>query len=110
MIEMIQFGDEEGRLMFKGLLNDNLISTNKEEQKLLKFFREMNPTNQKKFLQDTEWAFTNTRKSALYRKTKKISRKEEKAKKIFDKWNLDFAVIGKTTNSKKIELFFDNEQ
>jgi phosphoribosylformylglycinamidine synthase len=36
--------------------------------------------------------------------------KEEKAKKIFDKWNLDFAVIGKTTNSKKIELFFDNDQ
>ena len=36
--------------------------------------------------------------------------KEEKAKKIFDKWNLDFAVIGKTTNSKKIELYFDNEQ
>jgi phosphoribosylformylglycinamidine synthase len=36
--------------------------------------------------------------------------KEEKAKKIFDKWNLDFAVIGKTTNSKKIELFFDNVQ
>ena len=36
--------------------------------------------------------------------------KEEHAKKIFDKWNLDFAVIGKTTNSKKIQLFFDNEQ
>jgi len=36
--------------------------------------------------------------------------KEEHAKKIFDKWNLDFAVIGKTTNSKKIELFFDDEQ
>ena len=35
--------------------------------------------------------------------------KEEQAKKIFDKWNLDFAVIGKTTNSKNIELFFDNE-
>jgi len=33
--------------------------------------------------------------------------KEELAKKIFDKWNLDFAVIGKTTKSKKIELFFD---
>jgi len=32
---------------------------------------------------------------------------EDKAKKIFDKWNLDFAVIGKTTNSKKIELYFD---
>ncbi len=35
--------------------------------------------------------------------------KEELAKKIFDKWNLDFAVIGKTTKSKKIELFFDDK-
>ena len=32
--------------------------------------------------------------------------KEEQAKEIFDKWNLDFAIIGKTTNSKKIEIFF----
>lgn len=37
------------------------------------------------------------------------SGKENKAKKIFDKWNLDFAIIGKTTNSEKIELFFDNK-
>ena len=36
--------------------------------------------------------------------------KEAEAKKIFDKWNLDFAVIGKTTDSKKIELFFDNNK
>ncbi len=36
--------------------------------------------------------------------------KEKIAKKIFDKWNLDFAVIGKTTNSKNIELFFNQEQ
>ncbi len=36
--------------------------------------------------------------------------KEEMAKRIFDKWNLDFAVIGKTTKSKNIELFFDNEK
>jgi phosphoribosylformylglycinamidine synthase len=38
------------------------------------------------------------------------SGKEEQAKKIFDKWNLDFAVIGKTIKSKKIELYFDDEQ
>ena len=31
--------------------------------------------------------------------------KEEQAKKIFDKWNLDFAVIGKTTKSKKLNCF-----
>ncbi|MDB9731951.1 phosphoribosylformylglycinamidine synthase subunit PurL [Candidatus Pelagibacter sp.] len=36
--------------------------------------------------------------------------KEEMAKKIFDKWNLDFAVIGKTTKNKKIELYFDEEK
>ena len=36
--------------------------------------------------------------------------KEEQAKKIFDKWNLDFAVIGKTTKSKKIELYFDDKK
>ncbi len=36
--------------------------------------------------------------------------KEKQAKKIFDKWNLDFAVIGKTTNSKKIQLYFDDEK
>jgi len=35
--------------------------------------------------------------------------KEELAKKIFDKWNLDFAIIGKTTKSKKIELYFNNK-
>jgi len=36
--------------------------------------------------------------------------KENHAKKIFDKWNLDFAIIGKTTNSKNIELKFNNEK
>ncbi len=38
------------------------------------------------------------------------SGKEEKAKKIFEKWSLDFAVIGKTTENKKIEIFFDNKK
>tara|TARA_B100001123_G_scaffold339281_1_gene384222 strand:- start:796 stop:2985 length:2190 start_codon:yes stop_codon:yes gene_type:complete len=36
--------------------------------------------------------------------------KETKAKKIFDKWNLDFAIIGKTTNTNKIEIFFDEKK
>ncbi len=36
--------------------------------------------------------------------------KENTAKKIFEKWNLDFAVIGKTTNSRKIELYFNEEK
>ncbi len=36
--------------------------------------------------------------------------KEDLAKKIFDKWDLDFAVIGKTNNTKSIELYYDEKQ
>jgi len=36
--------------------------------------------------------------------------KEDKAKKIFDKWNLDFAIIGKTTNTNKIEIYFNKNK
>ena len=35
--------------------------------------------------------------------------KEKDAKKIFDKWDLDFVVIGKTTNTNKLTLKFNNE-
>ena len=79
-LEVIGGGLEEGRLMFKGQLNDNLISKNKEEQKLLTLFRKLNPSNRENFLIEAEWVYTNTRKSVRYRKTKKIPRKEEKAK------------------------------
>ena len=79
-LEVISGGLEEGRLMFKGQLNDNLISTNKEEQKLLTLFRKMNSGNRKNFLLDAEWVFNNTRKSVHYRKPKIIPRKEEIAK------------------------------
>ena len=36
--------------------------------------------------------------------------KEINAKKIFDKWGLDFSVIGKTTNSKKLILNFNEKE
>ncbi len=35
--------------------------------------------------------------------------KENAAKKIFEKWDLDFVIIGKTTNTKKLVLKFDNK-
>ena len=34
--------------------------------------------------------------------------KEKSAKKIFDKWDLDFVIIGKTTNTNKLTLKFNN--
>ena len=38
------------------------------------------------------------------------SEKVESAKKIFKKWDLDFSIIGKTTNSKNIVLNFNNKE
>ena len=35
--------------------------------------------------------------------------KEEHAKKIFEKWDLDFVIIGKTTNSKNLTLKYNNK-
>tara|TARA_Y100000590_G_scaffold285257_1_gene321015 strand:+ start:6642 stop:8834 length:2193 start_codon:yes stop_codon:yes gene_type:complete len=34
--------------------------------------------------------------------------KEERAKKVFDKWGLDFSIIGKTTDTKNLILNFNN--
>jgi transcriptional regulator with XRE-family HTH domain len=76
--EVIGGGIEEGRLMFKGFLNDNLVTNNKDEQKLLTLFRNANPASREKFLLDLEWVFSNTRRSRLT-STKKIPRKQEKA-------------------------------
>ena len=35
--------------------------------------------------------------------------KEESAKKIFDKWDLDFVIIGKTTDTNNLTLKFNNK-
>ena len=35
--------------------------------------------------------------------------KDKEAKKIFDKWDLDFVVIGKTTNTNNLTLKFKNK-
>ena len=35
--------------------------------------------------------------------------KEKEARKIFEKWGLDFAIIGELTNSKKLELEFNKK-
>ena len=38
------------------------------------------------------------------------SEKKERAKKIFNKWGLDFSIIGKTTNSKNLVLNFEGNE
>jgi transcriptional regulator with XRE-family HTH domain len=75
--EVIRGGIEEGRLMLKGFLNDNLVTTNKDEQKLLTLFRKANHPSRDKFLLDLEWVFNNTSRPRLTG-VKKIPRKLEK--------------------------------
>jgi transcriptional regulator with XRE-family HTH domain len=75
--KLISGGVEEGRLMFKGLLSDNLVTNTKDEQKLLTLFRKTNHITREKFLLDMKWSFNKTRISKL-NGTKKISRKLEK--------------------------------
>jgi hypothetical protein len=68
--------------VFRGQLNDNLISTNKEEQKLLTLFRKLNPSNSKKFLIDAEWVYTNTRKEEKAKIAVKLKKLAKSIKKI----------------------------
>ena len=75
--DVIGGGIEEGRLMLKGFLNDNLVTTNKDEQKLLTLFRKANHPSRDKFLLDLEWVLNNTSRSRLTG-VKKIPRKLEK--------------------------------
>jgi transcriptional regulator with XRE-family HTH domain len=76
--EVIGGGIDEGRLMIKGSLNDNLVTNNKEEQKLLTLFRKASRPNREKYLLDLEWMFNNTRRSRITT-AKKVPRKVEKA-------------------------------
>jgi transcriptional regulator with XRE-family HTH domain len=80
--EVIGGGIEEGRLMLKGFLNDNLVTTNKDEQKLLTLFRTTNHLRRDKFLLDLEWMFNNTSRSHPTG-VKKIPRKLKKEQAAF---------------------------
>ena len=53
--EVISGSIEDGRLMLKGFLEDNLVTNTKEEQKLLTLFRKINHISRDKFLNDLKW-------------------------------------------------------
>ncbi len=79
-LEVISGGLDEGRLMFKGLKPDFLISTNKSEKKLLSTFRKMDRMTKGKYLLDLEWALNNTKPAAKPGRRKKVAKKVVKAK------------------------------
>ena len=78
-MEIISGGPKEGRVMFKGLLNDRLISTNKNERNLLSRYRALNRANRDKCLLDAEWILHNPQAFKPLKDTH-ISRKAQKTK------------------------------
>lgn len=71
---------DEGRLMFKGLKNDFLISNNSEEKKLLTQFRKMDRGKRGKYLTDMEWMLNNTKSTNKTGKKKKVAKNVVKVK------------------------------
>ena len=79
-MEVIGGSLDEGRLMFKGLKNDFLISTNNGEKKLLTQFRKMDKGKRDKYLVDMEWMLNNTKSTNKTGKKKNVSKSVIKAK------------------------------
>jgi len=79
-MEVIGGSLDEGRLVFKGLKNDFLISSNSEEKKLLTKFRKMDKSKRDRFLKDVEWMLGNHKPKAQRGSNKKVPKKVIKAK------------------------------
>jgi transcriptional regulator with XRE-family HTH domain len=69
---------EEGRLMFKGSKQDFMVTTNKNERKLINNYRKLNRQTRERFLIDIEWMLNNTK--ALTPRKVRAPRKTQKAK------------------------------
>jgi len=71
---------DEGRLVFKGLKNDFLVSSNSEEKKLLAKFRKMDKGKRGRFLKDMEWMQSNSKPAKQSGNRKKVPKNVLKAK------------------------------
>ncbi len=79
-MEVIGGSLDEGRLVFKGLKNDFLVSSNSEEKKLLAKFRKMDKAKRDKFLKSIEWTLGNGNSVEQHGNSKKVSKNAFKAK------------------------------
>ncbi len=78
--EVIGGSMEEGRLNFKGIKSDFLITTTAPEKKLLSQFRKLDHAGRENYLLDLEWMLSNPRAFQKTDGRKKVSRKSQKAK------------------------------
>ena len=73
-------GIEEGRVMFMGLINDHLVTTNKSEKKLLTDYRKLDRLDKEICLVDSEWILNNPKTIGWQKPKKKTSHKTQKLK------------------------------
>ena len=78
-MEVIGGGLEEGRVMFRGLTNDHLITTGMSEKNLLTEFRKLNRLDREKCVVDAEWILNNPKNFGL-KKPPSESRKKKSEK------------------------------
>jgi len=78
--EVIGGSMEEGRLNFKGIKTDFLLTTTASEKKLLSQFRKLDPAGRESYLLDLEWMLSNPRAFKKVASGKKVPRKTQKAK------------------------------
>ena len=78
-MEVIGGGLEEGRVIFKGLRNDHLVTTDKTEKNLLIKYRKLNRSGREKCVLDAEWILNNPR-TFRRKKNPRTSRKAQKEK------------------------------
>ena len=84
-MEVIGGSLDEGRLVFKGLKNDFLVSSNSEEKKLLTKFRKMDKSKRDRYLKDIEWMLGNGKPGEQSGNRKKVSKhvlKEKNAARL----------------------------
>jgi len=79
-LEAIGGSLDEGRLVFKGLKNDFLVSSNSEEKKLLARFRKMDKSKRDRCIKDMEWVLGNNKSANQNSNKKKVSKKVLKEK------------------------------
>ncbi len=73
---------DEGRLVFKGIHDDFLISKGEQEKKLLGLYRKMDTLTREKYILDLEWLLKNARSNRKRNFAKKPSKKSQKTKNI----------------------------
>ena len=78
--EVIGGSLEEGRLNFKGIKTDFLVTSTAPEKKLLTRFRKLDRAGRESYLLDLEWMLSNPSTPQKPRRGKKVSRKTQKAK------------------------------